>query len=100
MEGNSNNGHESLCVTASSVGHEDTNLAVDDTFLIVQRSTLIVSRIYNELFVKPKTEFLAELSGASDVAELRFVRDIMYSTVKRSTASGHHGHLVERISGG
>ena len=99
MAGNSNNEHKSLGVTASSVGHEDTSLAVDYTFLIVQRSTLIVSRIYNELFDKPKTEFLAELSGACDVAELRFVRDIMYSTVKKRAASGHLGPLVERKSG-
>ena len=97
--GKSNNEHESLGVTASSVGHEDTGLAVDDTFLIVQRSSLIESRICNGLFDKPKTEFLAELSGACDVAELRFVRDIIYSTVKRRTASGHLGPLVERKSG-
>ena len=99
MAGNSNNDHESLGVTASTVCHEDTSLAVDDTFLIIHRSTLIVSRIYNELFDKPKTEFLAELSGACDVAELRSVRDIMYSTVKRRTVSGHLGPLVERKSG-
>ena len=100
MAGSSNNEHESLRVTASSVGHEDISLAVDDTFLIVQRATLIVNKIYNELFEKPKTEFLAELSDACDVAELSFVRDIMYSTVKRRTASGHLGSLVERKSGG
>ena len=98
ITGNSNNEHESLVATASSVGHENTSLAVDDTFLIIERSTLIVSRIYEELFDKPKIEFLAELSGACDVAELRFVRDIMYSTVKRRTASGHLGPLVERKS--
>ena len=96
---NLNNEHESFGVIPSSVGHEDTSLAVDDTFLIVQRSTLIVSRFYNELFDKPKTEFLTELSGACDVAELRFVQDIMYSIVKKRTASGHLGPLVERKSG-
>ena len=50
-------------------------------------------------FDKPITEFLAELSRTCDVAELRFVRDIMYSIVKRRTASGHLGPLVERKSG-
>ena len=50
-------------------------------------------------FDKPITEFLAELSRACDVAELRFVRDIMYFIVKRRTASGHLGPLVERKSG-
>ena len=91
MAGNSNNEHENLGIIASSVGHEGTTLAVEDTFLIVQRSTLIVSRIHNELFDKPKTEFLDELSGACDIAELRFLRDIMYSIVKRRTASDHLG---------
>ena len=73
MAGNSNNEHESLGVTVSPVGHEDTSLAVDDTILIVQRSTRIVSRICNELFDNPRTKSLAELSGACDVAELRSV---------------------------
>ena len=57
------------------------------------------AEFFNELFDKPKIEFLAELSGACDVAEMRFIRDIMYSTVKRRTASSHLGPLVERKSG-
>ena len=73
MAGNSNNVHESLEVIATSLGHEDKSLALDDMFLIVQMSIMTVSRIYNQLFEKPKSDFLAELSGACDIAELRFV---------------------------
>ena len=68
-------------------------------FLIVQRSTMTVSRIYNELFEKPKSDFLAELSGICDIAELKFIRDTMYSVIKRRAASGQLGPLVERKSG-
>ena len=99
MAGNSNNDHESSEGIATSLGREDTSLALDDTFLIIQRSTMTVSKIYNELFEKPKSEFLAELSGACDIAELRFVRDMLYSVVKRRKSSGQLGPLVERKSG-
>ena len=81
------------------LGREDTTLALDGMFLIVQRKTMTVSRIYNELFEKPKSDFLAELSGTCDIAELKFVRDMMYSVIKRRTASGQLGPLVERKSG-
>ena len=37
MVGNSNNEHENLGVIASSVGHENASLAVDDTFIIVPK---------------------------------------------------------------
>ena len=70
MAGNLNNVHESSKVNAASLGREDTTLALDDMFPIVQRSTMTVSRIYNELFEKPKSDFLAELSGTCDIAEL------------------------------
>ena len=98
MAGNSNNVHKSSEVNANSLGREDTTLALDDMFLIVQRSTMTVSRRYNELFEEPKSDFLAELSGTCDIAEVKFVRDMMYSVIKRRTASGQLRPLVERKS--
>ena len=86
-------------VIATSLGGEDTSLALDDMFLIIQRSTMTVSRIYNELSEKPKSDFLAELSGTCDIAELRFVQDIMYSVIKRRMTSGQLGPSVEKKSG-
>ena len=97
--GNSNNVHESSEVNATFLAREDTTLALNDMFLIVQKSPMTASRIHNELFEKPKSDFLAELSGICDIAELKFVRDMMYSVVKRRTASGQLGPLVERKSG-
>ena len=99
MAGNSNNVHESSEVNTASLGLEDTTLALDYMFLIVQRLTMTVSKIYDELFEKPKSGFLAELSGTYDIAELKFAGDMMYSVVKRGTASGQLGPLVERKSG-
>ena len=34
----------------------------EDIFLTVQRSTLVVGKIYNELFAKSRTEFISELT--------------------------------------
>ena len=68
-------------------------------FLIVQRSTMTLSRIYNERYENLTSDFLAEFSGACIIAELRFVSDMMYSVVKRRTTSGQVGPLVERKSG-
>ena len=59
---------------------------------------MTVSRICNELFEKPKSDFLAELYGARDIAELKFVRDMMYSADKRQTKTGQLGPSVERKS--
>ena len=99
MTGNWNKIHESSEVNATSLGREDTSLALDDMFLIVQRSTMTAGRMYNEFFEKPKSDFLAGLSGTCDIAELKFVRDMMYSVIKRRTASGQLGPSVERKSG-
>ena len=44
------------------------------------------------------TSWLSSLALCG-IAELKFVRDMMYSVVKRRTASGQLGPLVERKSG-
>ena len=83
MAGNSNNEHESLSVTASSVGHEEIQVWLSMMhFSSFKGRPLSSAEFIANFFDKPKTEFLAELSGACDVAEARFVCDIMYSTVK------------------
>ena len=68
-----------------------------DIFLTIQRSTTIASKIYN-FFAMPKADFLTALSDYSDVHDLRYVRDIMVSIVKRKTKRAI-GPLVERKSG-
>ena len=71
----------------------------DDIFLTVQRSTLVVGKIYNELFAKSRTEFISELSNLCSVTELRYVRDMVLALVKRKLSQNHLGPLIERKSG-
>ena len=52
----------------------------DDLFLTVQRSTIAVGKIYNELFAESRSEVISELSGFCCIAELRFARDMVQST--------------------
>ena len=42
-----------------------------DILLTVQKSTLVVGKIYNELFAKSRTELVSELSDLWSVTELR-----------------------------
>ena len=67
---------------------------IGDIFLTIQRSTTIASKIYNEFFAMPKADFLTALSDYSDVHDLRYVRDIMVSIVKRKTK-----RAIDRSSG-
>ena len=71
----------------------------DDIFLTVQRSTLVVGKIYDELFAKSRTEFISELSNLCSVTELPYVRDMVLSLVKRKLSQNHLGPLTERKSG-
>ena len=65
--------------------------------LVVKKVSLCP--LIEELFVKPKNEFMSELSNNCDVTELRYVRDMMYPMVKRCTSAGQLGQLVDRKSG-
>ena len=100
MAGNANNEAESQTSSVISVGDVSTVTTVPgDIFLSIQRATSALSKIYTELFVKPKNEFMSELSNNCDVTEPRYVRDMMYPMVKRRTGAGQLGQLVDRKSG-
>ena len=71
-----------------SVGDVSTVTVPDDIFLSIQRATSALRKIYTELFVKPKNEFMSELSNN---CELRYVCDMMYRMVKRRTSAGQLG---------
>ena len=71
----------------------------DDTFLVLQRSISTLHRIYNEHFDKSRSEFMAHLADSCDVIELRYIRDMMFSIIKRRTKSNQLAPLVERKSG-
>ena len=71
----------------------------DDIFLTVQRSTFAMGKIYNDLFANSRSDFISELSELCCVAELRYVRDMVFSIVKRKLGLSNLGSLIERRSG-
>ena len=71
----------------------------DDIFLIVQHSTFAVGKIYNDLFANSRSDFISELSELCCVAELPYVRDMVFCIVKRKLGQSNLGSLIERRSG-
>ena len=70
----------------------------DDDFLVIQRAANAVSIIYNDLFSNSRSEFINYLSENYDIKELRYVRDLVVSVVRRRLKQAL-GPLVERKSG-
>ena len=99
MAGNANNEAESQRSSVMSVGSVSAITVPDDIVLSIQRAISALSKIYTELFVKSKNEFMSELSNNCDVKELRYVRDMMYPMIRRRTSVGQLGLLVDRKSG-
>ena len=63
--------------TEDLVQHEAVDyLSCDDVLLTIQRSTVAVNRIYNDLILKPKSEFTQYLSESNSVIELRYIRSV------------------------
>ena len=94
-------------MAGNSVGESDVSITdvhassidCDGTFLVLQRSTSTLHRINNEHFGKPRSEFMAHLADSCDVIELRYVRDMMFSIIKRRTKSNQLARLVDGKSG-
>ena len=68
----------------------------NDLFLTIQRSTVAVSKIYDELFSKSRSEIISELSGFCCIAELRFARGMVHSIVKRKIGNNNLGRLTDK----
>ena len=99
MAGNSTVINESCATPSTQELFSSSDFETDDIFLTVQRSTKAFCLIYNDLFAKAKNDFIAELSEYSSVSELRYVRDMVYSQVKRKLNHKNIGHLCEQRSG-
>ena len=67
----------------SSTGVNTSSVILDDIFLVLQRSRLTMCKIYNELFGKTTADFISHLSKSCDVTELRYVRDMLYTVIKK-----------------
>ena len=75
------------------------NQAAETTYDIVdvlQNSTATVSKIYSVLFSRSKAEFMQDLSENNNVADLRYVRDMIFVLMKGRKPSTQYGNLVER----
>ena len=68
----------------------------DDIFLTIQRATFAVSKIYNDLFAKSRSDFVSELPELCSTSELRFVRDMLAAVMKRKLGQCNIGNLIER----
>ena len=69
---------------------------INDIVGVLQKSTATVSKIYSVLFSRSKAEFMKDLSENYNVAELRYVRDMMFVIMKRRKPSTQYRYLVER----
>ena len=64
-----------------------------DIFLSIKNATEAINYIYEELFHKPRAEFMSLLSAKADVLELRYVRDML---LKRKKGLSTNIQIVER----
>ena len=62
---------------------ETTNEIVD----VLQKATAAVSKIYSVLFSRSKAHFMQDLPENNNVAELRYVCDMMFVIMKRRKPS-------------
>ena len=87
--------------TEDPVQHEALDYqSCDDILLTIQRCTIAVSRIYNDLILKSKSEFTQYISENNNVIGLRYIRDITFSILKRKKPSTQYGNLVEERTTG
>ena len=71
----------------------------EDIFLTLQNATKIVKLVYNDFFALPKAEFIQHLFDQGGISELRYVRDMIFSIVKRRHNIPNAGILINRIHG-
>ena len=71
----------------------------EDIFLTLQNATKIVKLVYNDFFALPKAEFIQHLFDQGGISELRYVRDMIFSIVKRRRNIPNAGILISRIHG-
>ena len=99
MAGNSTSEGDFSTSSFTSTSVNTSSVILDDIFLVLQKSTLTMYKIYNELFGKTRADFISHLSDSYDVTELRYVRDMLYTVIKRRAGFNQLGPLVERKSG-
>ena len=99
MAGNPTSDGDFSTSSLTSTGVNTSSVILEDIFLVLQRSTFTMYKIYNELLGKTRADFISQLSESCDVTQLRYVQDMLYTVIKRRTGSNQLGPLVERKSG-
>ena len=88
----------SLSTFTAFTQDDSSNSNSDDTFLAIQRATSTIGKIYNDFFALSRADFFYCLSECCNCYELRYVRDMMVSIVKRKVKQSV-GPLFERKGG-
>ena len=99
MAGNPTSEGDFSTSSLTSTGVDTSSVIIDDLFLVLQRSSLTMYKTYNERFGKTRADFISHLSESCDLTELRYIRDMLYTVIKRRTGFNQLGPLVERKSG-
>ena len=82
--------------TCSQPSQPNGNDGGNDIFLSIKNATEAINYIYEELFCKPRAEFMSLLSAKADVLELRYVRDMLFAITKRKKGLSTNIQIVER----
>ena len=99
MEGSSNAevDLDSSSAFSASTQDDSNNVNSDDAFLEIQRATITVGKIHNYVAL-PGADFISTLSECCNWYELRYIRNMMVSLVKKENETVSRP-LVERKDG-
>ena len=86
---------DSSSTSSASTQDNSNNVNSDDALLEIQRATVTVGKIYNDYFALARGDFISSLSECCNYYELRYIRDMKVSIVKRKMKQSI-GPLVER----
>ena len=101
MAGNSSAADSTLLrkeVQQTAEANSENNYC-EDIFLTIPSAMKIVKLIYNDLFALHNTEFLENLFDQGGISQLEYVRDMIFSIVKRRHNLPNAGTLIKIIHG-
>ena len=97
-------------MAGNSVGVEDCEIHVNNSSLpsqdnvesnqnilsTIQGATKLMVQIYHELLMLSKNDFIKALHDLGSIHELRYVRDMIFATIRRRHNLSKAGHLINR----
>ena len=85
--------HDSSLPSTSSQDNVESNLNILST---IQGATKLMVQIYHELFTLSKNDFIKALHDLGSIHELRYVRDMIFATIRRRHDLSKAYHLINR----